>query len=121
MYGLARVAITIMRRPNTLRDEGGALAKMTNLDKRLGRRVIEMADKMKGIIGEFIRGQRVDRIVSHDFIKVVKRQPGTTRTKLAFLVVFKDLIDTEILVLLGVLLGLVVETFGLNEREHIVV
>lgn len=32
---LARVAITIMRRPNTLSDEGGTLTKMTDLDQGL--------------------------------------------------------------------------------------
>lgn len=80
-----------------------------------------MADKMKGVIRKLVRGQRVDGIVSHDFIKVFKRQRGTIRAKLSFLVVLKDLVDTEILVLLGVLLGLVVEAFGLDKGEHTLV
>lgn len=117
---LGRVTITIIRRPNTLSDERGTLTKMTDLDKGLGRRVIEMTDKMKGVICEFIRGQRIDRIVGHDFIKVFKRQWCTIRTKLSLLVVLKDLVDRELMVLLGVLLGLIVKTFGVDKGEHIV-
>ena len=78
-----------------------------------------MADEMKGVIRKLVRGQRVDGIVGHDFIKVFKRQRGTTRAKLSILVVLKDLVDTELLVLLGVLLRLVVEAFGLDKGEHI--